>query len=617
MFLLVVARRLIVPVADSAAWVLAFEVAGLMRDGLEPTPLRPVGLLLMITTAVVLQLVLGAAAHAYSGRYWLGTVDEAVLHTVVTAAVGLILFTVNILLRREWVPLTLPLTALLLTLATAGLTRLACRTWRAQRAHHDSDPAQRVIVFGAGQGGQQLVRSMLAHEPGGYLPVAMIDDDPRLRGRRVAGVAVRGGRESIEEVALATGADMLVVALPSAGAALVRDVAQAALRAGLTVQVLPSLSELLRPWVGLADLREIDINDLLGRRQIDTDIVGIADRIAGRRVLVTGAGGSIGSELCRQLHRFGPAELIMLDRDESALHAVQLSIHGHALLDTSDVVLADIRDAAVIRDILADRRPHIVFHAAALKHLPMLEQYPEEAWKTNVHGTRNVLDAAARAGVETFVNISTDKAANPTSVLGRSKRIGERLVADTAARVAGRYVSVRFGNVLGSRGSVVATFAEQLATGRPITITHPDVTRFFMTIPEAVQLVVQAAVIGSRGEVLVLDMGEPVRIADLARQLMVITGRTTTIRYTGLRDGEKLHEELFGVDEQPGVRPRHPAISHVPARPLDPSSLRVAESRFGPLEAMARLAAPSLPVVPAARAPHRRPVGAPMPGAVA
>jgi FlaA1/EpsC-like NDP-sugar epimerase len=603
--------RMAIPAFDGGAWVVAITVSSQLRAGLDLPVAGRNGLLVTALLAAAGQVAIGTVVRLYRGRYWLGTIEEAVNLAGVTVVVGLVLFALNLTAENPWVPPTVPLEAVLPTLALAGLARLGCRVLRERRARPDRRSALRVMVFGAGQGGQQLVRSMLANGPGGYLPVAMIDDDAQLRGRRVAGVTVRGGRDAIADVARATGAELLVIAIPSAGAELVRDIARVADDAGLAMKILPPLSELFRPWVGLADLREIDINDLLGRHQIDTDILGIADRIAGRRVLVTGAGGSIGAELCRQIHPLGPAELIMLDRDESALHAVQLSISGHALLDTSDVVLADIRDAAAIRDIFDARRPDIVFHAAALKHLPMLEQYPAEAWKSNVLGTCNVLDAAEAAGVSTFVNISTDKAADPTSVLGRSKRIGERLVADTAGRVPGRYLSVRFGNVLGSRGSVVTTFASQLATGVPITITHPDVTRFFMTIPEAVQLVVQAAVIGSPGEVLVLDMGAPVRIVDLAHQLMALTGRRATIRFTGLREGEKLHEKLFGSDERADVRPLHPAISHVAAPPVTPASISAAEALFGPAEAMVRLTEPVLPpgAVPTPRGQQRHPVG--------
>ncbi|MGH3489490.1 MAG: UDP-N-acetylglucosamine 4,6-dehydratase family protein, partial [Actinopolymorphaceae bacterium] len=319
--------------------------------------------------------------------------------------------------------------------------------------------------------------------------------------------------------------------------------------------------------ISIRDVRNIDVIDLLGRHQVDTDIQAIAGYLEGKRVLVTGAGGSIGAELCRQITRFDPAELMMLDRDESALHAVQLSIGGRALLDTADVILADIRDRDRVLAIFTERRPDVVFHAAALKHLPMLEQYPDEGYKTNVLGTIHVLEAAAKAGVERFVNISTDKAADATSVLGRSKRLAERLTAEFAASAPGSFLSVRFGNVLGSRGSVLTSFAKQVADGGPVTVTHPEVTRYFMTIPEAVQLVVQAAAIGRGGEVLVLDMGEPVRIVDVARQLIDMADDDVEIVFTGMRPGEKLHEQLLGTGER-DERPFHPLISHVEVPPL-------------------------------------------------
>ena len=332
----------------------------------------------------------------------------------------------------------------------------------------------------------------------------------------------------------------------------------------MAVKVLPSSTELLTDSVGIRDLRDINLTDVLGRNQLDTDIDAIAGYLTGRKVLVTGAGGSIGSELCRQIHRFAPAELMMLDRDESALHAVQLSIHGRALLDSNDVILCDIRDLNALNAVFAERRPDVVFHAAALKHLPMLEQYPAEAVKTNIIGTRNVLDAADLVNVDKFVNVSTDKAANPSSVLGYSKRIAERITSARAQDAEGTFLSVRFGNVLGSRGSVLTSFAKQIAAGGPLTVTHPDVTRYFMTIEEACQLVIQAAAIGGPGEALVLDMGEPIRIQDVARQLMEQSGTPVRIEFTGLREGEKLHEELFGDGEPQDVRPRHPLVSHVP-----------------------------------------------------
>jgi FlaA1/EpsC-like NDP-sugar epimerase len=293
----------------------------------------------------------------------------------------------------------------------------------------------------------------------------------------------------------------------------------------------------------------------------------VTNYITGRRVLVTGAGGSIGSELCRQLAMFQPAQLIMLDRDESGLHAVQLSIEGRALLSSPGLVLADIRDRGRLHEIFQEYRPHVVFHAAALKHLPLLETAPEEAWKTNVLGTRNVLTAAEASGVERFVNISTDKAADPSSVLGYSKRITERMTASVPSSAAGTYVSVRFGNVLGSRGSVLTAFRAQAETGGPITVTHPDVTRYFMTIAEAVRLTVYAGAIGTAGEVMVLDMGEPVRIFDVAARFARLQTPPLGIVFTGLRPGEKMHEDLMGETEL-GERRVHPLVTHVQVPPL-------------------------------------------------
>jgi FlaA1/EpsC-like NDP-sugar epimerase len=361
---------------------------------------------------------------------------------------------------------------------------------------------------------------------------------------------------------------VLLVATPSASGELIAQLSAEAKAADMTVKVLPGVAELLTS-PGLADIRDPTEADILGRHQISLDLASIAGYLSGRRVLVTGAGGSIGSELCRQISRFGPAELIMLDRDESALHEVQLSITRRALLDTPDVVLCDLRDDSSVVRVFQDRRPEVVFHAAALKHLPMLEQYPAEAVKANVWGTRSVLQAALGCGVQRFVNISTDKAADPSSVLGYSKRIGERLTASVAQDAQGTYLSVRFGNVLNSRGSVLLTFREQIARGGPVTVTHRDVTRFFMTIPEAVQLVIQAGAVGRPGEVLVLDMGKPVRILDVAQRMIDQSGRDIQIEFTRLRPGEKLHENLFGADER-DERPFHPLISHARVPSLSP-----------------------------------------------
>jgi FlaA1/EpsC-like NDP-sugar epimerase len=361
----------------------------------------------------------------------------------------------------------------------------------------------------------------------------------------------------------------LLIAIPSADSALISDISARARELSMEVKVLPAVQNLNERPLDTSDIRDLTDEDLLGRRKVVIDLQQISDYLVNRRVLVTGAGGSIGSELCRQLARFNPAELIMLDRDESALHEVQLSIHGRALLDTPQTVLADLRDEATINHIFDTRKPEVVFHAAALKHLPLLERYPLEAYQTNVLGTLTLLNAAQRTGVGVFVNISTDKAANPISVLGYSKRIAERVTAAVGQSAkSGKYMSVRFGNVLGSRGSVLMSFRDQIAKGGPLTVTHRGVTRYFMTISEAVQLVIQAGAIGSSGEALVLDMGTPVSIYDVAKQLVANSGKPVEIEIVGLRAGEKVHEELFG-DGEIDTRPRHPLISHVPVLSVD------------------------------------------------
>ena len=323
--------------------------------------------------------------------------------------------------------------------------------------------------------------------------------------------------------------------------------------------------------VSLTDISEISEEDLLGRRAIGSDDSEISKFIRGKRVLVTGAGGSIGSEIVRQIDRYGPASLAMLDRDETALLNLQLSMDGTGLLTHDGLILGDIRDVDRVNQIFSEVRPEIVFHAAALKHLTTLERFPEEAYKTNVLGTQNILQASLSYGVTTFVNISTDKAVDPTSELGKSKLITERLTAGISS-VDQRYISVRFGNVIGSNGSFLHTFRQQIKLGGPVTITHPEVTRYFMTVSEAVHLVLQSAIIGEHGETLILDMGEPVRISDIARHMIEVSKREIDIVYTGLRPGEKLHEKLVAPSETVEIR-EHPSIMHTRVEPLTHSTM--------------------------------------------
>ncbi|MGY2083165.1 polysaccharide biosynthesis protein [Blastococcus sp. SYSU DS0539] len=538
---------------------LVLALAARYEGSLEDS--NPSGILVGILVLTAVFPATSAALRLHQGRYGVGSADELKALGLAVGVGAAALLTVDLAAGTpRLLPLSVPVIGAVLSLVLMTAVRLVIRSQREGAVRPRT--GQPTLVFGAGDAAEQLIRSMLSDPQSPYLPVGLLDDDREKRHVRIRGVRMLGDRDHIAAAVAATGAEVLVIALPSADSALVREVSRPAVEAGLTIKVLPRFADLLHGRVGIRDVRDIDVADLLGRRQIDTNVAEIAGYLTGKRVLVTGAGGSIGSELCRQIATFGPAELMMLDRDESALHALQLTMFGEARLDLPQAVLADIRDAGALRQLFAERRPDVVFHAAALKHVNMLEQYPGEGWKTNVLGTRNVLDAATSVGVSHFINISTDKAADPVNVLGRTKRMAERLTATYAQRGEGRYLSVRFGNVLGSRGSVLETFAAQIARGGPVTVTHPDVTRYFMTIPEAVQLVIQAGAIGNGGEALVLDMGEPVRIADVAAQLISMEGRPINILFTGLRPGEKLHEDLFGAAEQ-GARPVHPMISHV------------------------------------------------------
>ncbi|MDT0193809.1 nucleoside-diphosphate sugar epimerase/dehydratase [Arthrobacter sp. AB6] len=529
-----------------------------------------VGILAVL--AIIFQAAVGWVLALYRGRHQHGAFDEAqtLLATVVTVAS--VLFVVNLFfLSAAGLPRSTALVALPVAFVLMGGSRYL-RRLLSERRFRPLDSAERALIYGAGQTGAYLIRTMLGDPASPYRPVGLIEDDPDKRNLRLSNVPVLGTGAELEALAKRTEATALVLCVARANAEFIRRISDAADRAGLRLMVMPLLSEILEDGMRLADLRDVAIEDIIGRRPVDTEIASIAGYVAGKRVLVTGAGGSIGSELCRQLSKYAPQELIMLDRDETGLHGVQLTLSGHGLLNSSDVVLADIRDREAVRAIFENRRPQVVFHAAALKHLPMLEQYPEEAWKTNVMGTLNVLGASEHAAVETFINISTDKAANPTSVLGNSKRLAERLTAWAAERTGRSYLSVRFGNVIGSRGSMLPTFIAQIEAGGPVTVTDPEVTRYFMTIPEACQLVIQAGAIGRPGEALILDMGHPVKILDVAKRMISMSGRAVDIVFTGLRPGEKLHEELFGREEH-GERPYHDKVTHTSVPLLDPASL--------------------------------------------
>ena len=552
-------QPLIAQIFDVVCWIGALTITSLIRyQVVADRTLSGSSLVLALLVVVVAHLVIGRFL-VYRQRWRIGSFEEAVAVSLTILASGALLLIVVLVSFRSKISVGAVFSAvpLCLVFALGGRSVLRMRSlWRIRQPHTSSN---RAVVIGAGHAGVMMVEAVLALPDRPFEPLAFLDDDPLKRNLRIRHLSVEGTLADLRSVVGKRRCTMAVIAIASISKDQLRRISNEATALGIDVQVMPPLAEIYADQKKISDLRPLTLEDLMGRQEIRTNLVEIERSLHGRRVLVTGAGGSIGSELCRQIHRAGPASLVMLDRDESSLHQVQLSIEGKALLDSRNLVVCDIRDRSALAQVFAEHQPELVFHAAALKHLPLLEMWPAEAVKTNVWGTSNVLEVAVEHGVEAFINISTDKAADPISVLGYSKRLAERLTTALGQGGSGRYMSVRFGNVLGSRGSMLTTFRDQVANGGPITVTHPDISRYFMTIPEAVQLTLQAAALGETGRVLILEMGEPIRIDDVARQLANESPVPIEIVYTGLRHGEKLHEQLFGADEV-NVEDVHPMI---------------------------------------------------------
>ena len=425
---------------------------------------------------------------------------------------------------------------------------------------------RRIGIVGAGDCGAVLVKELLRSPWLGMRPVAFFDDNYRRRCG-IYGLPLVGRPERIEELKDKLRLDEVVIATPSASPRRIQEILQLVNRAGLSCRTVPSLDQLAAGRVTITNLRPLDIHDLLGRPPVEISHESVRAIIEGRTVLVTGAGGSIGSELCRQILPHGPAALIMLERSEPHLFLIEQEFRANSLNGTSLVpVIADISRSGRLQQIFHRFRPHVVFHAAAHKHVPLMELQPEEAIYNNIYATSLLADIAVEYAAERFVFISSDKAVNPTNVMGATKRLGEVYLQAVARQHSGtKFMAVRFGNVLGSSGSVVPTFARQIAGGGPITVTHPEITRYFMTIPEAVSLVLQSSVFGNSGDIFVLDMGTPVRIADLARKMIALAGLTpddVEIVFTGLRPGEKLYEEL-SQDVEAVVATPHPKIARL------------------------------------------------------
>jgi FlaA1/EpsC-like NDP-sugar epimerase len=509
-------------------------------------------------------------------RYWrfIGASDFAQLMFATASALLItgVLYTVGKMLAPGIfnLPRSLPLLDAMLAFLLSGGMRASVRLTENLREGPPRLPAvtshqpRRTLIVGAGYTGALLAREIRDNAQIQLEPVGFIDDDPHKHGMRIHGLPVLGGRNQLSQLITLHAIERLIIAMPSADGDVIRDVVAIGQQAGIAVQTMPGVHELLNGSVSISKLRNVQIEDLLRRVPIETDIAAVRRLLIGKRVLVTGGGGSIGSELCRQILRCSPRQLLLVGHGENSIFEIHQELTrwlaaeraaDSSLPDTEIVpVIADLRFRDRVFGIFGRYQPEVVFHAAAHKHVPLMEANPVEAITNNVLGTRLLLAAAQAHAVERFVMISTDKAVNPTNVMGASKRVAELLVLQAARNSGCFYQVVRFGNVLGSRGSVIHTFKRQIANGGPVMVTHPDMVRYFMTIPEAVQLVLQAAVLGHGADVLMLDMGEPVRIVDLARDLIRLSGlqlgRDIEIAFSGLRPGEKLFEEMFKPNEE-------------------------------------------------------------------
>ena len=485
----------------------------------------------------------------YASVYEVITVVKCVSATVIVSTIsGLAFFDTKV----TWQFL---IVCWLLLVISIGGVRLSMRVFREFFADSSiMENAKPTLIVGAGAAGTLLVRQMLMHPAMRMDPIAFVDDDPDKLRKDIYGVRILGAIKDIERIVDTMGITKVVIAMPSLPIKKLNEVYDVARKTGAECVILPNIDDVMSGNLHVQQLRNVEIEDLLGRDPVHLDQTMIEKQLRGKKILVTGAGGSIGSEICRQVAKFKPKEIVILGHGENSIYQLNMELVGkYSQHFTITPVIADVQDRKRIFEVMDKYKPDVVYHAAAHKHVPLMELNPREAVKNNILGTRNVAEAASHARVKAFVMVSTDKAVNPPNIMGATKRLCEMIVQDMATRSEyTKFVAVRFGNVLGSRGSVIPLFKKQIAEGGPITVTHPDIVRYFMTIPEAAQLVIQAGALARGGEIFVLDMGQPVKIVDLAKNLIRLSGYDEgdiEIKFTGLRPGEKMYEELLNEGE--------------------------------------------------------------------
>ena len=546
---------LMAPLAWMLAYWVRFNLHAIPPD-FQRTALQTVPIVMAVCGVVYWSFGLYRGVWRFASLPDLARITKAVV--AATVALLLVLFIYN---RGENLPRSVPLLFLLFQLLLLSGPRLLYRWLKDHRLHLRADT--RVLIVGARGAGETLAREMRRGDSRRYDPVAFVDDTPRRQGGDIHGIPIKGPTDRLPELVEALGIDLIMLAEPHATAARMQRLVELCERSGKPFRTVPQLNNLLSGQVTINQLRPVSIEDLLGRTPVRLDWDALRQGLEDRVVLVTGAGGSIGSELCRQVIAARPQRLLLVDNTEYNLYRLEMEFQErYADIDVGRYLL-DVGDQAAINALFRRERPQIVFHAAAYKHVPLLENQVRAAVRNNIFGTGVVAESADRWQCERFVLISTDKAVNPANVMGATKRVAEMLCQDLASRSKTRFITVRFGNVLGSAGSVVPLFQRQIERGGPVTVTDPEVERYFMTIPEACQLIMQAAVIGGGGEIFVLDMGEPVKIRYMAEQMIRLAGREPgrdiEIRYIGLRPGEKPFEELF-YDAEGLIATSHPKI---------------------------------------------------------
>ena len=532
------------------------ELLNLSENGASPSlwasqlPSRILFIIALIVTAI--RLCTFFAFQLYKPVWRYASVREfwAIVGAACSGTIALVLILYFVNLSKCW---AFFLIDGLYNITFVGLAKFSFRIAEEYRRRDVAPPKTRVLIVGAGAAGVGVLREIRNHPEKGYVPIGFIDDHPRKVGKSIQGLDVLGTTRELAYIARKRQVGEIVIAMPSASGSRIREIIQQCEYKGCKFKIVPSIHAILAGHVSISQIREVRVEDLLNRPTSRIDLPEVSKYLSGKRVMVTGAGGSIGSELCRQVAKFNPELLILFGRGENSIYHIENELSEHEPDLNRAMIIGDIRDRSKVDQVIAKYRPQIIFHAAAHKHVKFMEIHPDEAVKNNIIGTKNLVDAAIKHHVEAFILVSSDKAVNPTSVMGASKRVTEKLIQCKAKRNGTEFIAVRFGNVIDSRGSVLPKFKRQIMKGGPVTVTHRDVIRYFMTIPESVQLLIQAGAMGIGGEIFILDMGEPIKILDLARDLIRLSGlevdRDIQIEFTGLEPGEKLYEELLTVQE--------------------------------------------------------------------